>query len=80
MMIRTQIYFDKDLYTLLKINANYLNISLSECIRQNIKENITKKKNNKYTLYDFAKSAKALSKETTNLAQEMDKYLPEEFQ
>jgi hypothetical protein len=74
-MIRTQIYFDKELYADLKTGAALNNTTISNYIRQLLvlnKEQPTHKPLK--SLLDFAKSAKSLGK--SNITKNFDKYLP----
>lgn len=81
-MIRTQIYFDKDLYTNLKYCSQSRGISMSEYIRQLLADkiifdsNVAKKSVN--PLLKIAKLADKdpIPKKLENISGNVDKYLP----
>lgn len=85
-MTRTQIYFDQDLYTNLKIGATNRGISVSEYIRQLLSEKIsfdplTKKKKSKNPLLELARLGEKdkTPGKKTDVARNFDKYLPKEW-
>lgn len=78
-MIRTQIYFDQNLYTNLQIGARLNKTTVSEYIRSLLKEQIktNSRIKSKKSLSDLAKQAPKLGK--SNIIKNFNKYLPKEW-
>jgi hypothetical protein len=82
-MVRTQIYFDENLFDNLRIGAKLNKSTVSAYIRKLLHEKIScdTKIGAKKTLLDLGKSAKKYKKlkKRINVSGNMDKYQPEEW-